>query len=91
MKDGLSKLNLLLEIERDIPEDLEDELTQGARTWFFTGLKPALSCFRSHFNSDKDLFVQTWGNFKYAKFECKLPRKTDSERICPNKVPTRRE
>jgi hypothetical protein len=32
MKDGLSKLNLLLEIERDIPEDLAAELTQGART-----------------------------------------------------------
>ena len=58
-KKGMEKLQLLLRIEEQIPQDLET-LTSGARAFYFSSLTPVLSCLRCHFNGDGDSFIAKW-------------------------------
>jgi hypothetical protein len=56
---GIEKLHLLLQIQHEVPQDLE-ELTSGARAFYFSSLTPILSCLRYHFNNDCDSFIAKW-------------------------------
>lgn len=58
-KKGMDKLELLLQIEQQIPQDLE-MLTSGARAFYFSSLTPVLSCLRNHFNGDGSSFIAKW-------------------------------
>ena len=58
-KKGMGAIELLLQIDSEIPDDLES-LTNGARTFYFTVLNPVLSCLRHHFNSDCQAFLSSW-------------------------------
>jgi hypothetical protein len=56
---GLSKLHLLLRIDSEKPSDLE-ELTTGARAFYYSSLLPVLSCLRNHFDGDCHSFLERW-------------------------------
>ena len=58
-KKGLEKLELLLQIENDLPEQMS-ELTEGARTWIYSTLRPVTTCLRNHYGNDKVAFVNKW-------------------------------
>ena len=63
--DGTEKLEQLLRIHEKI--DHPTKLTGSAR-FFYNTTKSIVSCFQNHFQSDKDRFIEKWGDFKHSTF-----------------------
>lgn len=51
---GVAKIRHLLSIEENIPE----ELTNGARSFYFTQLVPVLGCSKHHFRGDRQMGLE---------------------------------
>ena len=58
-KDGIEKLDLLLIIESNMPQNTS-ELTAGARSFCASSLKPVLGCLKHHFKDNKEAFLAKW-------------------------------
>jgi hypothetical protein len=54
--NGIDILVLLEDIQKQVPDNME-LLTNGARTWFISCVKPVLGCLKYHFNDDKTAFM----------------------------------
>ena len=54
--DGVARLNELIACFDSVPRP--KALAPGDRTWFIRVCKPVVSCYRHHFNSNSDNFLQ---------------------------------
>ena len=67
-QSSMEKVELLLACaeEANVPTK---ELAEPARQFTVKILHPFLRCFRDHFQSDKDRFVEFFGNFQHSKLK----------------------
>ncbi|KAJ3093726.1 hypothetical protein HDU97_006009, partial [Phlyctochytrium planicorne] len=78
-KSGAEKLDALIQMQADLdsPKVTDTELGNGARTFRQTVIKPILGCWVKHFDSDKDPFIEKYGDFSHSMFHtsnCKMAR-----------------
>ncbi len=73
--NGMEKLQTLELKEPTIPNFTSTYLTNSARIWTVTCMLPILACLRTHFDNDKEAFLQRWPlkkNFtKFSRFCCR--------------------
>ncbi|KAJ3094212.1 hypothetical protein HDU97_008341 [Phlyctochytrium planicorne] len=69
-KSGAEKLDALIEMQADFDSRkvADTELGNRARTFRQTVIKPILGCWVNHFDSDKDAFIEKYGDFSHSMF-----------------------
>jgi len=72
--DGLARLNLLIQMYSNAPEEPKD-IRKEDRNHYFTVCQPINKCLQNHFNNDKEAFLQKWpltgGITRFSRVCCK--------------------
>jgi hypothetical protein len=71
LKSGTEKMNCLFEIKSAYDGVDSTTVTENARVWVISTLDPIIGCYKNHFDSNLELFVQKWGNFSHSTFKKK--------------------
>ena len=73
-RQGRERLQLLVEINASRPQSTT-ELTNSARSWVQSTLKPIMNCLNAHFGGNQNTFLDRWplieGVSQFAKRRCK--------------------
>ena len=69
LKTTKEKVQLLLEIEPEVPSNPSTDCTNGGKNFFYTQMSPVLNCLKLHFGGDIDKFCTAYPNMKHTTFK----------------------
>lgn len=66
--DPMERLSKLLVFCEEAASVDKNELSGGARSFYYSASIPVQKCLTAHFNSDREAFVRKWGNVDFYRF-----------------------
>ena len=64
----MERLDKLLLFFEEVSSVDKNELSSGARSFYYSAAIPVQKCLTAHFNSNREAFVRKWGNPDLYRF-----------------------